>query len=61
MDREYVWGAECGDCGARIYRTEVHVGCTLDEWLGAHKEMLCHAQAAPRPAEWPTARPPASA
>ena len=55
MDREYVWGAECGQCGARILRAEVGPGATLDEWLGVHKELICPS-ATPQAAFWPPAR-----
>ena len=61
MDLEYVWGAECGDCGTRILRTQVRVGTTLDECLGTHKEMLCPANAGSRARPWPSARTPATA
>jgi hypothetical protein len=52
MDSEYVWGVVCGDCGTRIFRADVPVGRTLEQWLHAHKEMECLAQVGPRLRPW---------
>ncbi|MCA1811054.1 MAG: hypothetical protein LC623_03470 [Halobacteriales archaeon] len=57
MDSEFVWGAVCGDCGARIFRADVPVGRTLEQWLSAHKEMECLAQVGPRLRPWRAQNP----
>lgn len=52
MDLEYVWGIVCGDCSMRIFRADVPLGRTLEQWLNAHKEMECLAQVGPRLQTW---------
>lgn len=60
MDSEYVWGVVCGDCSMRIFRADVPLGRTLEQWLHAHKEMECLAQVGPRLRTWSRVAAPAN-
>ncbi|HUR61788.1 MAG TPA: hypothetical protein VM286_05425 [Candidatus Thermoplasmatota archaeon] len=44
----------------RIFRADVPLGRTLEQWLHAHKEMECLAQVGPRLRTWSRVAAPAN-